>query len=62
MRIDLEVHLLTGVSIGLTHQSTDLGENIITLDLVVLRFILGLVPESPQAAEDRPQRKEREHS
>ena len=42
MRIDLEVHLLTGVSIGLTHQSTDLGEQIITFDLLVLRFIVGL--------------------
>jgi hypothetical protein len=52
MRIDLEVHLLTGVSIGLTHQSTDLGEQIITFDLIVLRFIVGLVPESAQAAKD----------
>jgi len=52
MRIDLEVHLLTGVSIGLTHQSTDLGEQIITLDLAVLRFIVGLVPESAQATRD----------
>ena len=52
MRIDLEVHLLTGVSIGLTHQSTDLGEQIITFDLIVLRFIVGLVPESAQASRD----------
>ncbi len=52
MRVDLEVHLLTGVSIGLTHQSTDLGEQIITFDLVVLRFIVVLVPESVQAGED----------
>lgn len=43
MRVDLEVHLLTGVSIGLTHQSTDLGEQIITFDLVVLRFIVVLI-------------------
>ena len=52
MRIDLEVHLLTGISLGLTHQSTDLGEHVITLDLVVLRFIVGLVPESAQASRD----------
>ena len=43
MRVDLEVHLLTGVSIGLTHQSTDLGEQVITFDLVVLRFIVVLI-------------------
>jgi hypothetical protein len=43
MRIDLEVHLLTGISIGLTHQSTDLGEQIITFDLVLLRFIVVLI-------------------
>ena len=42
MRVDLEVHLLTGFSIGLTHQSTDLGEQIITFDLVLLRFIVVL--------------------
>ena len=54
MRIDLEVHLLTGISIGLTHQSTDLGEHVITLDLVVLRFIVGLVPESAQAIKSPP--------
>jgi hypothetical protein len=52
MRIDLEAHLLAGISIGLTYQSTDLGEKIITFDLVVLRFIVGLVPESVQAGED----------
>jgi hypothetical protein len=51
MRIDFERHLLTGLSIGLTHQSTDLGEQIFTLDLLVLRFIVGLVPESAQSAE-----------
>ena len=51
MRIDFELHLLTGLSIGLTHQSTDLGEQIFTLDLVVLRFMLGLVPESAQSTE-----------
>jgi hypothetical protein len=43
MRVDLEVHLLTGVSIGLTHQSTDLGEQVITFDLVVLRLIVVLI-------------------
>ena len=43
MRIDLEAHLLTGISIGLTHQSTDLGEQIITFDLVLLRFIVVLI-------------------
>jgi hypothetical protein len=43
MRIDLEAHLLAGISIGLTHQSTDLGEQIITFDLVVLRFIVVLI-------------------
>ena len=52
MRIDFELHLLTGLSIGLTHQSTDLGEQILTLDLLVLRFIVGLVPESAQSSED----------
>ena len=52
MRIDFELHLLTGLSIGLTHQSTDLGEQIFTLDLLVLRFIVGLVPESAQALKD----------
>jgi hypothetical protein len=48
MRIDVELYLLAGLSIGLVHQSTDRGEHIFTLDLLVLRFIVCLVPESAQ--------------
>lgn len=48
MRIDFELYLLAGLSIGLVHQSTDRGEHIFTLDLLALRFIVWLVPESAQ--------------
>lgn len=55
MRIDIEAHLLVGASIGIVHDQTDLGEHIITIDLVFLRFVFMFIPDS---AEEKREHKE----